>query len=207
MNKKMISKSNFVLRKVLNKEENLDVVKDFIENILKINIKNITLNRYPEKNTDYLPKEENFGIINVSILKDDNTKLNVGIQILDGDYIQNKLLLYYAQVHTNQLENSYEDEITKTVTINILHFNCFKNESYHQIIKIKENDSEEEIELHTIELEKFNNKNIIENKEDAWVAYLQGSNNILINYSVEKFFEIQKLDRLLDEYWKNEKME
>lgn len=203
----MISKSNFVLRKVLNKEENLDVVKDFIENILKINIKNITLNRYPEKNTDYLPKEENFGIINVSILKDDNTKLNVGIQILDGDYIQNKLLLYYAQVHTNQLENSYEDEITKTVTINILHFNCFKNESYHQIIKIKENDSEEEIELHTIELEKFNNKNIIENKEDAWVAYLQGSNNILINYSVEKFFEIQKLDRLLDEYWKNEKME
>ena len=206
MNKKIIAKSNFVLRKVLNKEENLDVVKDLIESILNIKIRYIVLKKYPENRSKYLPSEENFGIVNVNIEREDNINLNVGIQIIDGNYIQNKILLYFAQIHTNQLEEE-KDKIAKTVTINILHFNYLQKDKYHQIIRIKEKNDENEIELHTIELQKFNNKNIIQNKEDAWIAYLQGGNEILINYAIEKFIKIQKLDNLLDEYWKNEKME
>jgi len=164
------------------------------------------LKKYPENRSKYLPSEENFGIVNVNIEREDNINLNVGIQIIDGNYIQNKILLYFAQIHTNQLEEE-KDKIAKTVTINILHFNYLKKDKYHQIIRIKEKNDENEIELHTIELQKFNNKNIIQNKEDAWIAYLQGGNEILINYAIEKFIKIQKLDNLLDEYWKNEKME
>ena len=87
MNKKLIAKSNFVLRRVLNKEENLDVVKDFIESILNIHIIGIRLRKYPEKMSKYLPSEVNFGIVNVSVKKEDNTSLNIGIQIVDGNYI------------------------------------------------------------------------------------------------------------------------
>jgi len=206
MNHKIIAKSNFVLRRVLNKEENLDIIKDFIEAVLNVRIIGINLRKYPENKYKFLPSEDNFGIANVIIRKDDLSTLNIGIQILDGNYIQNKILLYYAQIHTNQLEEE-KKEITTTVTINILHFNYFNNIKYHQILKIKEKNEENEIEIHILELPKFSNKNIIENKKDAWIAYLQGGNEVLVNYAIDKFIKIQKLDRLLDEYWKNEKME
>ena len=61
MNRKFISKSNFVLRKVLNSKENIDILKDIIESILEIKIKKIELNPYLYKRAKYLPSEENFG--------------------------------------------------------------------------------------------------------------------------------------------------
>ena len=46
MNRKFVSKSNFVLRIVLNKKESIDILKDFIESILKIEIKNFKFTLY-----------------------------------------------------------------------------------------------------------------------------------------------------------------
>ena len=45
MNRKFVSKSNLVLSKILNSNNCLDILKDFIETILKVKIKNITLNK------------------------------------------------------------------------------------------------------------------------------------------------------------------
>ena len=212
MNSKFVSKSNYVLRKVLNNQENLDIIKDFIETILKIEIDEIILHPYLQKLSNYLPSEENFGIVDVRVKTKDNEKLNVGIQFIDGYYVQNKLLLYYAQIHANQLEHENQNDIVRTITINILDFNYFSSKEYHKIIKIKENSKygelPEDIELHTIELRKFNkNKKVIENKEDAWIAYLEGSDSEFKKYAIEKFDKIKKIDDLLDNYWKNEKME
>ena len=49
MNRKFISKSNRVLRKVLNSEKNLDILQDFIETFLKIEIKEIKLSTIGRK--------------------------------------------------------------------------------------------------------------------------------------------------------------
>ena len=49
MNRKFIAKSNFVLRRVLNTEENLDILKEFIEVILNLEIKEAKINPYLEK--------------------------------------------------------------------------------------------------------------------------------------------------------------
>ena len=59
MNRKFVSKSNLVLRKVLNTEKNLDILQDFIESFLNLKIKNIILNPYLESKSKYLPAEEN----------------------------------------------------------------------------------------------------------------------------------------------------
>lgn len=210
MNRKFVSKSNYVLRKVLNNEENLDIIKDFIETILKVEIEKITLHPYLQKMSNYLPAEENFGIADVRIITKDKEELNVGIQFIDGYYVQNKLLLYYAQIHANQLEHKNQNHIVRTITINILDFNYFSSKEYHKVIKIKENSKygeiPEDLELHTIELRKFNKK-VIKNKEEAWIAYLEGSDNELKKYAIENFEKIKKIDNLLDEYWKSEKME
>lgn len=211
MNRKFVSKSNLVLSKILNSNNCLDILKDFIETILKVKIKNITLNN-PKENKYYSSTTYySMGIVEVRIQTEDE-ELNVGIQIIDGNYVQNKMFLYYARVHTNQITYNDNRKIAKTVTINILDFNYFSSYNYHRKISIKTNIIDDNIletmEMHLIELPKFKMLNLSNiKKEEAWIGYFQGQNLKLIQLSKEKFSKISKLDELLEKYWKEEKIE
>lgn len=212
MNRKFVSKSNYVLRKVLNSTSNIDILKDFIESILNLKIIKIYLNSYVSNRANYLPEEENFGIADVRIVLENREEVNVGIQIIDGYYIQTKLLLYYAQIHANQLEQSEYSQIVKTITINILDFIYFSSNDYHKKILIRDNPKDKEtcenLELHILELKKFHSKEVEQmSHEEAWMTYLIGENQKKIDKIKEKYKEIQKLDNLLDTYWNQEKME
>ena len=207
MNRKFISNSNYVFRKVLNNEQCVDILKDFIEAILNIEIEKIELNRYLSENEKYLPKEENFGIADVRIRTKENEEINVGIQFIDGIYIQTKMLMYYAQIHLNQLEYDNKREFARTITINLLDYKYFSTKGYEQMIKIKTNEGDiqlEEVEMYVLELPKYICKNP-NNKtpKDEWIEYLKGS----IATEKIKNKNIKKLDELVEKYWLEEKME
>lgn len=207
MNRKFVSKSNRVLRKVLNSKESLDVLQDFIEAFLEIQIEEIKLNPYLKIKSKNLPSEENFGIADVRIKLKNQEEFNIGIQFIDGYYAQNKMLLYYAQIHSNQLEYGDDREIAKTITINMLDFNYLKSDNYFNKIVIP-SKTENTIELYVLELPKFTmNKNNSLNKKEAWMLYLRGEVESEKQKILEKFDKIKKLDRLLEDYWKNEVME
>lgn len=211
MNRKFISNSNYVLRKVLNNNHCLDILKDFIQTILDINIKHIELNSYLEERNRYLPKEENFGIVDVRIETDDNEEINVGIQFIDGIYVQTKMLMYYAQIHLNQLEHDEKREFAKTITINLLDFKFFSSQEYYKIIKIKSNEVNvklEELELYVIELPKFFIKDESNmTKREEWIAYLKGCKKEILEEIKKKNTNIHMLDKLVEKYWLEEKME
>ena len=211
MNRKFISNSNYVLRKVLNTEDCLNILKDFIESILDINIKEIELNPYLAEKSKYLPKEENFGIADVRVKTNLNEELNIGIQFIDGIYVQTKMLMYYAQIHLNQLEYNKKREFTKTITINLLDFNFFSSLHYDQTIKITSNESyikQEELEMYVIELPKFSIENV-ENltKKEEWIVYLKGYEKNLLDSKIIKNKNIILLNELLEKYWLEEKMD
>lgn len=211
MNRKFISNSNYVLRKVLNTETCLEILKDFIESILNISIKDIELNSYLEEKTKYLPKEENFGIADVRIRTNENEEMNIGIQFIDGMYIQTKMLMYYAQIHLNQLEYDEKREFTKTITINLLDFKYFSSQGYDKVIRIKSNEGNiklEELEMYAIELPKFTIKNVNDmTKKEEWIAYLKGCENKVLEKIKNNNKNIALLDELLEKYWLEEKME
>lgn len=210
MNQKFISKSNYVLRKVLNSNNNLDIIKDFIESILNLRIVNIRLNPYLKSKSKFLPAEENFGIADVRIKTCSNLEFNVGIQFVDGMYIKNKLLLYYAQIHANQLEHKQNKKIARTITINILDFKYFNSKSYHKRLIINNNkiNLENVIELHILELPKFKilSKEKLNNKQ-LWMSYLNEKDEEKIKELIKKSAKIKKLDKLLNNYWRDEKIE
>ena len=207
MNRKFVSNSNYVFRKVLNNEQSIDILKDFIESMLNIEIEKIELNRYLNKKEKYLPKEENFGIADVRVKTKDDEEINVGIQFIDGIYIQTKMLMYYAQIHLNQLEYDNKREFTRTITINLLDYKYFSTKGYEQMIKIKTNEGDiqfEEVEMYVLELPKYicknpNNKT----RKDEWIEYLKG--NITTEKIKNKY--IKKIDELVENYWLEEKME
>ncbi len=207
MNRKFVSKSNRILRKILNSKENLDILQDFIETFLEIKIQQIKLNPYLENKSKNLPAEENFGIADVRIKMQNKEELNIGIQFIDGYYAQNKMLLYYAQIHANQLEYEDNRRIVKTKTINLLDFHYLKSNNYYNKIVIP-SKTENEIELYVIELPKFHLSQYQKiTKQEAWMTYLCGNSAEGIEIVLKKFDKIKKLDDLLETYWKNEVME
>ena len=209
MNRKFVSNSNYVLRKILNNDNCSEITKDFIESILDIQIKEIKVNPYLQKKSRYLPKEENFGIVDVRIKTDENEEMNIGIQIIDGLYVQTKILMYYAQIHLNQLEYEDEREYAKTVTINILDFNYYKSKDYFKKVKITTNEKyvkEEELEFYVIELPKFIEKQNMDKKEE-WITYIKGSTKEKIEQIKNSNIHIKTLDDMAEKYWLEEKME
>lgn len=207
MNQKFISKSNRVLRKVLNSKDNLDIIQDFIETFLDIKIEYIQLNQYLESKSNYLPQEENFGIADVRVKLETQEELNIGIQFIDGYYVQNKMLLYYAQIHSNQLEYQDNRKVAKTTTINLLDFSYLKSKNFFNKITIP-SKVDDYIELYVLELPKFKvNQYEKLTKKEAWMLYLCGGQPLVLSAIFKKFDKIKKLDNLLEEYWKNEVME
>lgn len=212
MNRKLISNSNYVLRKVLNSRENLEIIKNFIESMLNIKIEEINLNPYLEKREKYLPHEENFGIADVRVKTKENEEINVGIQFIDGMYyIQTKMLLYYAQIHLNQLEYEDNREFARTATINIIDFKFFSSPQYDKVIRVQSNEGNvqlEELEMHVIELPKYNCNNLekITSKEE-WILYLKGCDNNTLEKIKQNNKNIKLLDELIEKYWHEEKME
>ena len=211
MNQKFVSNSNYVFRKILNSEAYLEILKNFIEAILDINIKEISLNPYLKKIEKYLPKEENFGIADVRVTTVENEEINIGIQFIDGIYVQTKMLMYYSQIHLNQLEYGDNREFAKTITINLLDFKYFSSKEYQKIIRIKTNEGNiklEELEMYTIELPKSKcyDENNMTGKEQ-WIQYLKGANESTLEKIKNKNKYIEKLDELVEKYWLEEKME
>ena len=209
MNRKFVAKSNFVLRRVLNTEENIDILQEFIEVILNIKIKNAKINPYLQKKKKNLPAEENFGIADLRIKTMENEELNIGIQMIDGEHVLTKMFLYFAQIHSNQLEYDDNRKVAKTITINILDFIFTKEMKYHSRMILKEEELEDTLknylEIHIIELPKFKlNSNKIMTLKETWITYLKGEN---IEKAIKKSEKIAKLDNLLKKYWREEVME
>ena len=209
MNQKFVAKSNFVLRRVLNTEENVDILKEFIEVMLNLEIKEAKINPYLEKIKNHLPAEENFGIADLRIMTSENEERNVGIQIIDGEHILTKMLLYYVQIHANQLEYDENRECAKTNTINILDFVWNKELEYHSKMVVREGNMTNIIkdypEIHILQLPKFKIKDSRNmTLKQAWISYLKGENTEEV---IKKSDKIEKLDKLLRKYWREEVME
>lgn len=211
MNQFLITNRNHVLRKVLNKQKNVLIIKNLIESILNIHIKNIKLNEYLEGKEKYLPLEENFGVADARIKTEQGEEFNIGILCIDGMHIQAKIALYYLYVHTNQVYYDDKREIAKTITINFLDFPYYKSYGYHKkaiLNKFRTIDfKEEEAEAHIIELPKFkildpNNMT----KQEQWISYLKGEEPGIINKVKRENKYICKLDEQVHTYWANEKI-
>ncbi len=199
---------NYVLRKMLNNEESKEIVRDLIESILHIKIESISINPYAFKNERFLPKEENFGVVDVRIKTSEHESYNVGVQFLDGKHIATKIALYYLYIHSNQ--TSYDDnrKIVKTITVNILDF-PYQSKTYHEVTILNDfktlDFKEQEAEAHLIELPKFKVSDPKKlTREEQWISYIQGADLELVEKSKKENKYIEKLDKMVQDYWDRE---
>ena len=201
MNHSLIKDSNIVLKEIFNSEENLDLLKNFIEIILNIKIKKIIKKNYLKESIQHFYKDSIKEIVNIQVLAETSEIINIGIQIVDGYYAQEKILIYGALMHGMQ-DSKYGNVMkNRTITINILDIDIFSTLEYHKII----NFSDENVVFHVIELPKFKKINI-ETDEDALIEYLKGNDKEKIENAMRKSVMVNKFDNVIKQYWKNEKL-
>ena len=201
MNHYLIKNSNCVLREIFYDENNLYLLKNFVEEILAIKIIDILQKNSLEEKVKHFYPDNIKGIIDLQVLTDDDEKINIGVQIIDGQYIQEKILIYGALIHGMQDIECAKDTDNRTITINILDMDYFSTQEYHKKI----NFAEEKLVFHILELPKFKKSNI-ETNEEAWISYFKADSKDMIEKARKKSSIINELDFILDKYWKNEKI-
>ena len=204
---------DYVFKRVFSYEGNESVLKDFLEAILKIKIKKVEV-KNPEliKNS----KKDKKGVLDIKVEMDNNVILDIEMQSEDEKNIIERGTTYTGKMISSQLqEGEPYTKLRKTIFIGILNFNYIKRNSYHNVGKMKFEETEQEeyvdmgykkeetiaspyIEMHFIELPKFKKKNpSLDNKLEQWLWFLSGEEE-MIEMAKKQNKQIKKASDTLD---------
>ena len=181
---------DYAFKRVFGRNGNEAILKDFLEAILDIEIKDIIIQN-PE-----IPKnmrDSKIGILDVRAEINGKEIIEVEMQVQNQYNIDKRSPIYITKIYSDQLKegDSYV-KVKKVAVINILNFNYYERNSYHSVGRMKfENSKENEkvdmgyileeqyvtddLEMHFIELPKFRKKNPdISSKLDQWLWLICG---------------------------------
>jgi predicted transposase/invertase (TIGR01784 family) len=173
-------------KKIFGVEENKDLLISLINSIVgtEDQVSNITLlNPYNPKNF----KQDKLSILDVKATNQEGKRFNIEIQISDEADYDKRALYYWAKLYTEQLKVAQDySALSKAIGIHILNFTSIPQaQNYHNVFHITEKENGfayfKDLELHTIELNKFTSDSSEELKDivaktrnalDMWVAFL-----------------------------------
>ena len=168
------AKLDIIFKKIFT--ENKDMLHSFVASMLDIPQESITdiIVTNPE-----IPPETmtgKFSRLDLS-LKVDNKLVNVEIQVKnDADY-RDRTLFYWAKLYSSELKSGEDySELKQTITINIINFNMFPGENYHNEVAavIKETGEvfSDKFSIHFFELKKVGRKPNPNSSRELWLQFI-----------------------------------
>jgi predicted transposase/invertase (TIGR01784 family) len=168
---------DFVFKKIFGAEENKDILMSFINSVVSEDdqVVDLTL-KNPFNTQDYLLGK----VIILDIRAQDVSGrfYNIEMQLTDQLHYEKRALYYWADTYAKQLiKGQLYSDLTKTIGIHILNFNLMDESDFHNRYYVTNHKSNKrafnDLELHTIELEKFNTEiQDIQTTLERWVAFL-----------------------------------
>ncbi len=183
---KLSPRIDICFKKLFGVEENKDLLISLINSIVgqEDQVSDVTiLNPYNAQNF----KKDKLSILDVKAQEADGKRFNIEIQISDEADYDKRALYYWAKLYTEQLKATQDySALSKAIGIHILNFTSIPQaKNYHNIFHVVEKDQGfayfKDLELHTIELNKFtthSNEELsdivakVKNALDMWVAFL-----------------------------------
>ena len=177
-------KTDYVFKRVFGHIGNEDITKNFLSCILRQEVSNIEL----EKNT-ILEKDlidDKIGILDIKAEINNNTNVDIEMQIIDKKNSAQRILFYCAKLFTKSLKSGkdynslkksisiliadYELDILKEIPQYITKWN-FREEDYSKIVLT------DIMEIYIIELGKFKKFQNSEKykKLDSWIKFIESS--------------------------------
>jgi predicted transposase/invertase (TIGR01784 family) len=183
---KISPRVDLAFKKIFGVEENKDLLISLINSIVGQDdqVSDITLlNPYNPKNF----RQDKLSILDVKATNQEGKRFNIEIQISDEADYDKRALYYWAKLYTEQLQVAQDySTLSKAIGIHILNFTSIPQaQNYHNVFHITEKENGfayfKDLELHTIELNKFTSdsseglKDIVAKTRtalDMWVAFL-----------------------------------
>lgn len=144
-------------------EECKIILMDFLNELLSlkgndkiIDIEYMNPYNYQESYSDKL------SILDIKVKTQKEQRINIEVQVRNEDNFRKRSLYYWSKLYAETISNAQSfDQLKKSIVINILKFNYIKETTkYHSIYKLIEKEEhfllEDDLEIHYIELEKFN---------------------------------------------------
>ena len=182
--------NDYIFKKVFAKEGNEELLKDLLESILDIKIEKVEV-KNPELPKDIYDRKA--GILDIKVQIDEDKICDVEMQVTNEKNIDHRSIYYLGMLVSEQLEKGEDYKtIKKSISINLLNFNYYNRNSYHQVahMKFEETKKEEyvdlgytkeeeiatkDVEMHFIEIPKFIKKNPgAKTKLEQWLWLLVG---------------------------------
>lgn len=171
--------SDIVFQRIFGKVGNELITKGFLEAILKIKIKKITLDKNKRMQLDKLDSKT--GRLDVKAELNDNTIVHIEMQSAEYDFIEKRIVFYNDEIYLETLAKGRDyNNLKKVITILITGYNLDITRNipkYHTVWNYREKDYPQEMltedkEIHIIELEKFDSEK--EHGEEAnWVKFIK----------------------------------
>ena len=153
---KLISlKYDFCIKEVMDNEI---VRKHFISDVLEIPLKDIKSVRIVNPFLWKRIKKEKLGILDVQLTLNDDSKINIEMQLKYHAQWEKRTVFYLAKMFTADLRRgeAYK-KLKKCIAITILDFNLDNRKTYHNVYMLRDQEGSvytDILELHTIELTK-----------------------------------------------------
>ena len=195
--------SDYVFKRIFGQEDSKSALKDFLESILDVKIKDIEINN-PEIPKNYY--DSKFALLDLRVTLNTEVVVDVEMQMQNQHNMQQRSPFYMANNYANSIkEGEPYINCKKSIGINILNSNYYKRNSYHSIARMKfEEPKPDEVvdmgykeqdeyatkylEMHIIELPKFKKKNPeMHTKIAQWLWLFVGSED-----QVEKAGKLNK---------------
>lgn len=148
-------KHDYVFKEVFRSET---VRKHFVSDVLGIPLEEIRSVRLHNTSLWTQHKRQKQGILDVLLILNDNSKINIELQIrMQADW-DSRSLFYLAKIFTADLlrgENYHK--LQRCIGINILNFNLDDDPEYHKVYRLRDRTGQEfsdKLEVHIIELNK-----------------------------------------------------
>jgi len=203
---------DFIFKLIFGNPLNVDVTRRFLSSVL--NLFGEELVRLTFTNNELLRehKDGKKGVLDVRVTTDKGTDIIVEVQVCPDRAMADRSLYYWSRMFTSHLEKSQDfGKLTKTIAINILHFNLFDYPRYHSTFHIRE-DNEGTIltdlfRIDFLELAKVKNlKEISKDEKTQWLQFLTTRDEEVLNMLGQENPTIGKAVGILKELSGDEKV-
>ena len=208
----MTPMNDFVFKKLFGTVGKEKLIKDFLEAILDIKIKEVELGLETILMADEI--DEKAGILDVRVKLEDGTDIDVEIQNSVNSAIIKRSHFYASRMYGKQLKVGVDyGDLKKVIVIFITNFDVFpKLKEYHtRWLMTEQNNKEEhfeEMELHFIEMPKFlSTKYDKKRKIDQWLLFLKYSHKEMMKEIMEENENIKEAKEELDKLQQDEHLQ
>ena len=201
-------KSDYVFKRIFGHVGNEEITCDLLNCILENKVKNIELDKNPILEKDLL--DDKLGILDIKAKADNDTNINIEMQVVDKKNVENRILYYWSKIYTQGIKEAQDyEKLEKCIVILFSDYNL-KNlkeiEKYITQWNIREKENTcvvltNVFEIYIIELDKY--KKATNNKKlDKWIEFLK--NPEVIKMSKENK-GVEKAKKVLEEISQDER--